>query len=828
MSTTSMFVLLSMFVAASAQIQMTTCSRDVDCRTYDDAAATCSSTNMSNACVCTAPDVTDFCSGSTTGTTNVSYVFSFNYDCDTFLANTALMSTLRLSIERTVSLGVIAINVTFSCGSVELVVNGDIPVASIATIGADIQTSVETAVVGSAMENALTASSISLSLEAAKTSAPAAVRTLFPDTPAPAANETEVPEIDYGSPDYLALGLGSGLLFIVLLLACLLLYRLFGGNFRSNNIQSLDSQRAGYHQSSAFEKLHAAPPASPPAFGRLGEPLHTAFTHPEPSTVSMTEVIVKGDGSRTALVVYAVDGPPQKAINLARSMGAGKVRVLSESCPEPATRASILAGLRWLTASATESDTELILIVVAKFCETHEGMGFRPSDFSRAGAVTPANIIEELSLIPTAKTCVVYDVPSPKAAWGFPHCMAPRNCHAPTTNRASYGIKHMLLLSSHGSSDSSALLVESLASMQTEVPCAEVLQTLHSEMGSRNHSTYPVLWSTKLLSDDALFPFPGDSNQYQPPLIESSRQSQKSIRPPPLQRGGGGGGGAPPSPLWTRNLSPHGVRVQSPHSESEDEDAFPSWLGSGRQPQSHSGYDRPTSPSRLSPGGGLLGRPRPEQQWSPVQSRSPLLGERMPSPTQSPPLPVYASQLSTGGPVFPRAQSGHASGPLLSSGVRANTPSMSMHSPRSGSPRNTRSVSPAAAGLSHALYSPRGLSGTPDRVNCLLQSHTSVPHFSYKRATARAKRGRSWMIELACEGEAPIEFSIDDVERCGAEEAGGTDYPDQAMFFVPYDQPRLVVVFNDIDTRDTWISWMHGIKPESVVILPSTFSMPTL
>eukprot|EP01061_Rhynchopus_euleeides_P027351 TRINITY_DN44492_c0_g1_i1.p1 TRINITY_DN44492_c0_g1~~TRINITY_DN44492_c0_g1_i1.p1 ORF type:complete len:176 (+),score=24.54 TRINITY_DN44492_c0_g1_i1:79-528(+) len=148
---------------------------------------------------------------------------------------------------------------------------------------------------------------------------------------------------------------------------------------------------------------------------------------------------------------------------------------------------------------------------------------------------------------------------------------------------------------------------------------------------------------------------------------------------------------------------------------------------------------------------------------------------------------------------------------------------------RSSSPRAARSVSPAATVLSTALYSPRGSPSAPPRVNCLVQSHTSVPHFSYKRCTVRAKAGRDWAVEVVSEGDpAPLEVKVEDVERCGAEEAGSTDYPDQAMFLVPYDQPRLVLVFEDTEMRDTWISWVHHVRPESVVILPSTFSMPTL
>ena len=148
-----------MVAVASAQISLTTCSRDVDCRTYEDTTAVC----LSSGCDCTSPDTTDFCSAnSTSTTTGVSYVYSFNFDCDKFFTNPALISRIRLSIEQTVSLGEIAIEITFSCGSVEMIVNGDIPVASVASIGADIQTSVEAAVLGTEMQGTLTASSASV------------------------------------------------------------------------------------------------------------------------------------------------------------------------------------------------------------------------------------------------------------------------------------------------------------------------------------------------------------------------------------------------------------------------------------------------------------------------------------------------------------------------------------------------------------------------------------------------------------------------------------------------------------------------------------------
>ena len=158
MSTYSMLVLLAVVATASAQITLTSCSRDVDCRTYEDTIATCSS----NTCSCTAPDTTDFCSGNSTGTTGVTYVFSFTFDCDRFFTSPSLISRIRLTIEQTVSLGEIAIDITFSCGSVQAAVSLDAPVGSVATIGAEITTNLEAAIVDTEMAGTLTSSEASV------------------------------------------------------------------------------------------------------------------------------------------------------------------------------------------------------------------------------------------------------------------------------------------------------------------------------------------------------------------------------------------------------------------------------------------------------------------------------------------------------------------------------------------------------------------------------------------------------------------------------------------------------------------------------------------
>ena len=143
-----------MVAAASAQIQLTNCATNDDCRTYEDTTATC----VSNACACTSPDTSEFCSGNSTGTTGVSYTFSFNYDCDNFFKSLVLQEKIRLTIEKTISTGEITFDITFTCGSLIVLVAGDVPVGTVATVGADLTTALETGLVGTEMENTLTAS----------------------------------------------------------------------------------------------------------------------------------------------------------------------------------------------------------------------------------------------------------------------------------------------------------------------------------------------------------------------------------------------------------------------------------------------------------------------------------------------------------------------------------------------------------------------------------------------------------------------------------------------------------------------------------------------
>ena len=159
MSTTSMFVLFSMFAAASAAIELQNCRHDIDCRTYGDSAAAC----VGRACDCTAPDTTEFCSAnSTAATTGVSYVFVFNFDCDRFFTSSTLRSRIRLSIEAVLSPGEVSFELTFSCGSVRAVVAGDVATDQIAKIGADLTTQIETGLVGTDMEGLMTESETQL------------------------------------------------------------------------------------------------------------------------------------------------------------------------------------------------------------------------------------------------------------------------------------------------------------------------------------------------------------------------------------------------------------------------------------------------------------------------------------------------------------------------------------------------------------------------------------------------------------------------------------------------------------------------------------------
>ena len=156
-----MFVLFTMFAAATAQlsVQLTHCNTNLDCQTYGDTVANCA---VGRVCSCTSPDTSDFCSGNMTSTTGVTYVLTFNFDCDRFFTNPRFMRRLRLSVERTVSAGEIALDVTFSCGSVKMFITGEIPLPQVTSLGADLQTNVEADIVGDEMSGTLLESNIAM------------------------------------------------------------------------------------------------------------------------------------------------------------------------------------------------------------------------------------------------------------------------------------------------------------------------------------------------------------------------------------------------------------------------------------------------------------------------------------------------------------------------------------------------------------------------------------------------------------------------------------------------------------------------------------------
>ena len=152
-----LFVLMTLFISASA-VTPTTCSLSDDCRTYTDTTATC----VGGLCECTAPDTTDLCSANTTDTvaTGVTFVLIFNFECDRFFTSSTLENKIRVAIELTISKYEITLEVTFSCGSMNVLITGDVPVSSVATISADVTANVEAAVVDTEMQNTLLTSGV--------------------------------------------------------------------------------------------------------------------------------------------------------------------------------------------------------------------------------------------------------------------------------------------------------------------------------------------------------------------------------------------------------------------------------------------------------------------------------------------------------------------------------------------------------------------------------------------------------------------------------------------------------------------------------------------
>eukprot|EP00754_Rhynchopus_humris_P043757 Rhum_TRINITY_DN3504_c0_g1::Rhum_TRINITY_DN3504_c0_g1_i1::g.11056::m.11056 len=666
-------------------------------------------------------------------------------------------------------------------------------------------------------------------------------------------------------PDWAAAVVASvflGLLLSLLVFLCLRLYGRDAPNLSRRTREALAEEQRNNATFAQNIDLANAPSESdglmqPLTGGSTAKP-HTSFTNPAAPVpdAGLTDVVVDGSGSRTALVIVANPGGSgggshQQAVKLAHTLGAGSIRVLSAASAEKPTRAAILAGLRWLTAtSQNKYEAEMLLIVSAPSWEDEIDSlgGFKPSDFSTAGPVCSSEIADELAQLPAASVGIVYDVPSQRAVWALPHCVAPRGCDAPPQpNRGGYDNRHILLLSPQGRCEP-GLLVECCAAAvaHRETNCTDLLRNVYEELRTRNSVAFPLLWSNRAFGAATSFPVSSQeeaSSTYQPPMLGQPppvpQQQQQQQRPP--------------SPLWYRTLSNQKQQAASgtakppvyPGSDSEDEAAWSSWMTN--KPGTHSAAAgtasarpvpahalQPASSQRRQPGSRRADSPSRLESltWASPSSRSPVLAERLPSPASSPPLPVYAPQLaSPHTPPFPhRRGEGGGGGTLLSHQQPRTSVSPQRQSLRSpgGSPRGLRSVSPAAAGLSSALYAPRGasVSAAPESARIMLQSHTSVPHFSYMRGTVRARLARGWCLELDLQDGAPLEVRLEDVERCGAEEAGGTDYPNQAMFVVPFDEPRLVLVFETTDTRDAWISWVHAVRPESVVILPTTFTIP--
>eukprot|EP01062_Namystynia_karyoxenos_P036649 TRINITY_DN26703_c0_g1_i2.p1 TRINITY_DN26703_c0_g1~~TRINITY_DN26703_c0_g1_i2.p1 ORF type:complete len:815 (+),score=183.24 TRINITY_DN26703_c0_g1_i2:92-2536(+) len=157
-------------------------------------------------------------------------------------------------------------------------------------------------------------------------------------------------------------------------------------------------------------------------------------------------------------------------------------------------------------------------------------------------------------------------------------------------------------------------------------------------------------------------------------------------------------------------------------------------------------------------------------------------------------------------------------------------------SPRRSPPRHDRPASPDAVQLSGALYSPCGgqqgalAACAPPSCGCMLQvpgAQGSGSRWDYVPGTVRARAGGAEAaVCFAAEAEdgPGLELPLQELDRCGAEEGGNTRYPGRAAFFVG-PGPRTVLVFPSTKQRDRWVAWVHRARPESVIVLPSTFAL---
>ncbi|KAJ9459866.1 hypothetical protein DIPPA_16173 [Diplonema papillatum] len=638
----------------------------------------------------------------------------------------------------------------------------------------------------------------------APTAAPTSEPSMAPDTLVPD-NSTFAPtpmEID-DVPDYAPLAVGVVLTFCVLLLCGYVMYRLFTGPRRGSKDRA-DYSTTDHREITTFNSFRGNDLASVVLSGN-GNP---------PSGVERPALVVVVESDR------ANGNAAESAVNVARSMGASSIRLLSEKSAEKPTRASILAGLRWLTSSL-KKEVEVLIVVCAEACDG----GFKPCDYDFAGPVLASDITDEVSVLTDARIAIVYDVPSTRAVWSLPFSLAPGACAPPYQPSKQDKPRHPLVLMAPCSNGRPGELVEALHRLSDRDYgyVSPVLEFVHNGMRSTaGAQAYPVCWSNRPFTQHSRFPFATNprESQYYPPSMEPGYDGRSGSRPPsPGKVRYHADGHDEPYPIWSKNLS-HDQPPQRYDSASSEGEAFLSWASAnprGGRPNLNSHIHPPSRRHRGSNGGIA------DKEWPSPRSRSPVSVAALHSPTwASPP---------GGSAVFP-APAGFPAPPRLTSPQASFRTSMRTTSPRGRSP--TRSASPAAGHLSDVLYPSPGRGGgagaaAPERCNCMLQSHTSIPHYSYKRATVRAKLGRDWILEVSIEGEAdPLEIPLEDIERCGAEENGGTDYPDQAMFVVPYNEPRIVVVFDSTETRDIWIGWVHTHRPQSVVILPSTFSLPPL
>ena len=139
------------FVYTCCGANISTCSSNADCRLFSsDAANECAA----DVCECSdSTDLSEYCSDglNMTDTFPVAYTFAFNFHCSVFFSSAPLQAALITAISKS-SEASIPLTTSFTCGSTNAIVVGDVPLGRIVGLGKELGVALDGAVEGTEME----------------------------------------------------------------------------------------------------------------------------------------------------------------------------------------------------------------------------------------------------------------------------------------------------------------------------------------------------------------------------------------------------------------------------------------------------------------------------------------------------------------------------------------------------------------------------------------------------------------------------------------------------------------------------------------------------